>query len=161
MFHFSSYFGRNSARHPRLNSLLMCILPPLKFALCKNSLNGSEPCWRWDLNSLSRARKREGNIKTNEDTKKTLWRLLMCPKTNEIEQSLWCAEQLLQTSCPRSFSHHCKCVCLSLCLRVRVCVHPHGCACVQILVCLCGKLPLVMPEKNINRMQAMLLIKHY
>lgn len=34
MFHLSSYFGRKSARHPGLNDLLMCILPPpLKFPL--------------------------------------------------------------------------------------------------------------------------------
>ena len=168
MFYLSSYFGRNSARQPRLNILLMCIMPPLEFALHKNSLNGSEPCWRWALNSLSRARKREiihrtnnlivsESIKTDEDTKTTLWRLLMCPKTYEIEQLL--RGVLLCNSFRRAFQGHFPtivCVC--------VCGRPHVVACAQTLASGCAFVWWIAfgdAWENINRIQAMWVTKHY
>lgn len=71
----------------------------LNSSYVKNSLNGSKPCWKWDLSTFSRTRERgvshgtnnqevSKNTKTNQDTKKTLWGLLMFPETIKIEQWL-------------------------------------------------------------------------
>lgn len=134
MFYLSFYFGRHLACQPhRLNILLMCIMSPLKFALHENSLNRSEPCWRLALNSLSKERKREithrannlivpENIKTNEDTKKALWRLFQ--KHMKLSTGCFNTEQLrklFQGHFPTTV-----CVCVHMCADVaqllQVCV---------------------------------------
>lgn len=51
------FLGKYSDHHPWLNDPLMCTWPPLKLPLwkcemCGGCLNGSKPCWKWDLSML-------------------------------------------------------------------------------------------------------------
>lgn len=153
----------------------MCIMLPLKFALHKSCLNGSEPCWRWALNSLSRAGKRKlidrtnnlivpGNIKINEKTKETLWRLLMCLKNKwNWATATWCTEQLRNNSCRPAFQGRLPTtVCVRVCVHTQMCVHVcrHLSVCVYVCACVWW-IAFGDAWKNITRIQAMWVTKHY